>query len=158
MMAVRCTHVAEVEIDEVTGQVDLVRYVAVTDVGNVANPMVIDGQVHGGIAHGVGQALFESVVYDADGQLLTADLRQYAMPRSTDLPSFELDRTVTPTPVNALGAKGAGEIGAIAPTAAISNAVCNALADLGVRHIEMPITAEKVWRAMRDAKAPNPVS
>jgi aerobic carbon-monoxide dehydrogenase large subunit len=147
------THIAEIEVDETTGQVDLVRYVAVTDVGNVANPMVIDGQVHGGIAHGMGQALLESAVYDADGQLLTADFMQYPLPRSTDLPSFELDRTITPTPVNALGAKGAGEIGAIAPTAAITNAVCNALADLGVRHIEMPVTAEKVWRAMRDAKA-----
>ncbi len=149
------THIAEVEVDEATGQVELVRYVAVNDMGNVANPMVIDGQIHGGIAHGFGQALLEHAVYDDSGHLLTANLRQYAMPRATHLPNFELDRTVTPTPVNKLGAKAAGEVGAISPTAAIANAVCNALADLGVKHIDMPITPEKVWRTMRDALAAN---
>lgn len=151
-------HAAVVEVDEKTGQVELVRYVAVNDVGNVANPMVIDGQIHGGITHGVGQVLLEAAVYDGDGHLLTDNLRNYALPRASHLPSFELERTVTPTPHNALGAKGAGEVGAIPPAAAIANAVCDALADLGVEHIDMPITAEKVWRAIHDAQAARPAS
>lgn len=142
------THVAEVEVDEKTGQIEIVRYVAVSDVGNAANPMVVDGQVQGGIAHGVGQALLEEAVYDENGQLLTANFGQYGIPRATHLPNFELDRTVTPTSVNALGSKAAGEIGTVPASAAICNAVCNALSDLGVQHIDMPITAEKVWRAI----------
>jgi aerobic carbon-monoxide dehydrogenase large subunit len=145
-------HAAVVEVDEKTGQVELVRYLAVNDVGNVANPLVIDGQLHGGITHGVGQVLLEAAVYDGDGHLLTDNLRNYALPRASHLPSFELERTVTPTPRNALGAKGAGEVGAIPPAAAISNAICDALAELGVEHIDMPITAEKVWRAVHDAQ------
>jgi carbon-monoxide dehydrogenase large subunit len=143
--------VATVEIDEATGAVDLVGFAAVCDAGEVANPMVLEGQVQGGIAHGVGQALFEHAVYDSDGHLLTANLDEYALPRASHLPVFQVERTVTPTPHNPLGAKGAGEIGTVGAAAAIGNAVCNALADLGVRHIDMPFVAEKVWRVMHDA-------
>jgi carbon-monoxide dehydrogenase large subunit len=146
---------AVVEIDEVTGQVDLVRFVAVSDVGEVANAMVIDGQVQGGIAHGVGQALLERAIFDQDGHLLTDSFMDYALPRATDLPNFELDRIVSPTPHNPLGAKGAGELGAVGAAAAIGNAVCDALADLGVKHIDMPYTAEKIWRLLHEARAKN---
>jgi carbon-monoxide dehydrogenase large subunit len=143
------THIALVEIDEQTGKVDLVRYVAVNDVGNVANPAVVDGQMHGSIALGVGQALLEAAVYDEEGHLLSEDFSTYATPKATDLPSFELDRTVTPTPLNPLGAKGAGDIGNPPAPPAVVNAVCDALSDLGVKHVEMPVTAEKVWRLLR---------
>ncbi|MBV9691938.1 MAG: molybdopterin-dependent oxidoreductase [Ktedonobacteraceae bacterium] len=147
------SHIAIVEIDEQTGQVDLVRYVAVNDAGNVGNPLVVDGQIEGSIAHAIGQVLIERAVYDEQGNLLTNNFMTYAIPRATDVPRYELDRTVTPTPHNALGMKGVGEIATVPPAAAISNAVCDALSDLGVKHIDMPITAEKVWRAMRDAQA-----
>ena len=121
------THIAVVEIDEETGQVDLVRYVAVDDVGKKINPMIVDGQLHGGIAQGVGQALWESAIYSDDGQLLTGSMLDYALPRASWLPNFELDETVTPSPVNPLGVKGVGEAGAIASTAAVANAVIDAL-------------------------------
>ncbi len=144
------THVAVVEIDRETGVVRLVRYVAVDDVGNVINPMIVDGQIHGGIAQGVGQALWEEAVYDDDGQLLTGTMLDYALPRAHNLPSYELDRTVTPCPHNPLGVKGVGEAGAIASPAAVVNAVVDALFHLGVRHLDMPLTPEKVWRAMKE--------
>ncbi|HEY7589856.1 MAG TPA: xanthine dehydrogenase family protein molybdopterin-binding subunit [Candidatus Limnocylindrales bacterium] len=146
------THVAIVEIDEETGEVDLVRYVAVDDVGNKINPMIVDGQLHGGIAQGVGQALWEEAVYDNDGQLLSGTMMDYALPRASWLPSFELDQTVTPSPVNPLGVKGVGEAGTIASTAAVANAVIDALAPLGIRHLDMPHTSQKVWRAIQAAK------
>ncbi len=146
------THIAQVEIDEETGVVDLVRYVAVDDVGRKINPMIVDGQLHGGIAQGVGQALWEGVVYNEDGQLLTGSLMDYALPRASWLPSFELDETVTPSPVNPLGVKGVGEAGCIASTAAVANAVIDALSVLGVRHLDMPYTAQKVWGAIQTAK------
>lgn len=146
-------HAAIVEIDEQSGVVDLVRFVAVSDVGNVGNPLVIDGQVQGGIAHGIGQALMEEGVYDDEGHLLTNTLLNYPMPRASALPNFELDRLISPTPHNALGAKGAGEIGAIGAPAAITNAVCNALAEYAVEHLDMPMTPEKVWRAIREPRA-----
>lgn len=146
------THIAQVEIDEETGVVDLVRYVAVDDVGRKINPMIVDGQLHGGIAQGVGQALWEGVVYNEDGQLLTGSLMDYALPRASWLPSFELDETVTPSPVNPLGVKGVGEAGCIASTAAVANAVIDALSVLGVRHLDMPYTAQKVWGAIQIAK------
>jgi aerobic carbon-monoxide dehydrogenase large subunit len=142
------THVAVVEVDDRTGEVDVVRYVAVHDVGNAVNPMVVDGQMHGGIAHGIGQALLEEAVYGPDGRLLTGNLDEYALPRATRLPNFEISSTVTPTPHNVLGAKGAGEVGTVGAAAAVVNAVCDALADLGVVHIEMPVTPEKVWQAV----------
>jgi carbon-monoxide dehydrogenase large subunit len=139
--------VAIVEVDDQTGDVEIVRYVAVHDVGTVGNALVVDGQIDGGILHAIGQALMEEARYDAQGNLLTDSLDRYPIPKATDMPDLELARTETPTPHSALGGKGAGEIGTIAPAAAITNAVCDAL---GVRHLDMPLTAEKVWRAMRN--------
>ncbi len=141
------THIALVEVDEETGVVDLVRYVAVDDVGKKINPMIVDGQLHGGIAQGVGQALWEEVVYADDGQLLSGSLLDYALPRAGWLPAFELDETVTPR-----GVEGVGEAGCIASTAAVANAVIDALSPLGVRHLDMPYTAQKVWGALQAAK------
>jgi carbon-monoxide dehydrogenase large subunit len=146
------THIAIVEIDEETGVVDLVRYVAVDDVGKKINPLIVDGQLHGGIAQGVGQALWEQAIYGEDGQLLTGSMLDYALPKASRLPSFELDETVTPSPVNPIGVKGVGEAGTIASTAAVANAVNDALAPLGIRHLDMPFTAQSVWRAMQSAK------
>ena len=134
------THIAIVEIDEETGHVELVRYVAVDDVGNKINPMIVDGQLHGGIAQGVGQALWEGAIYSDDGQLLTGSMLDYALPRAAWFPNIELDETVTPSPVNPLGVKGVGEAGAIASTAAVANAVIDALSPLGIRHLDMPYT------------------
>jgi carbon-monoxide dehydrogenase large subunit len=146
------THIATVEIDEETGVVDLVRYVAVDDVGNKINPMIVDGQLHGGIAQGIGQALWEGAVYSDDGQLLTGSMLDYALPKASRLPNFELDQTVTPSPVNPLGVKGVGEAGTIASTAAVANAVIDALSPLGIRHLDMPYTSQKVWSAIQSAK------
>ena len=147
------THIAVVEIDRDTGEVDLVRYVAVDDCGNVINPMIVDGQVHGGIAYGVGQALWEHAVYDDGGQLLSATLLDYAVPRAHRLPSFETDRTVTPCPHNPLGVKGIGEAGTIAAPTAVTNAVVDALAPFGIDHLDMPLTSERVWRAMNQGRS-----
>jgi carbon-monoxide dehydrogenase large subunit len=146
------SHVAVVEIDEDTGVVDLVRYVAVDDVGKKINPLIVDGQLHGGIAQGIGQALWEGAVYSDDGQLLTGSMMDYALPRAARLPSFELDETVTPSPVNPLGVKGVGEAGTIASTAAVANAVIDALSPLGIHHLDMPYTPQTVWRAIQSAK------
>jgi carbon-monoxide dehydrogenase large subunit len=141
-------HLAVVEVDTETGAADLVRYVAVDDVGSVINPMIVDGQVHGGIAQGVAQALFEEAIYDEDGSLLTGSLVNYLVPSAAELPSFELDRTETPSPTNPLGVKGVGETGAIASPAAVMNAVVDALAPYGVEDVAMPATPERVWRAI----------
>ena len=148
-------HACVVEVEPETGKVKLVRYVAVDDVGNVINPMIVDGMVHGGVAQGIGQALWEGAVYDDDsGQLVTGSMMDYAMPKADMLPMYETDRTVTPTLVNPLGIKGAGETGTIASTPAVVNAVVDALAGLGVDHIEaMPLTAERVWKTIQAAKA-----
>jgi carbon-monoxide dehydrogenase large subunit len=146
------THIAVVEIDEETGETDLVRYLAVDDVGKKINPMIVDGQLHGGIVQGVGQALWETAVYADDGQLLSGSMMDYALPRASWIPNIELDETVTPSPVNPLGVKGVGEAGAIASTAAVANAVNDALAPLGIRHLDMPFTAQTVWRAIQTAK------
>jgi len=147
-------HACVVEIDRETGHVKLLRYIAVDDVGNVINPMIVDGMVHGGIAQGVGQAMWEGAVYDdASGQLVTGTMMDYALPKADMLPMYETDRTVTPTPVNPLGIKGAGETGTIAATPAVVNAVVDALAPLGVDHIEvMPLTAQRVWQLIQGAK------
>jgi carbon-monoxide dehydrogenase large subunit len=145
------THVAVVEVDRETGEVRLRRYVAVDDVGRVINPMIVDGQVHGGIAQGVGQALWEGAVYDEDGQLLTSSLMDYAIPKAEFFPSFELDRTETLSDVNPLGVKGVGEAATIASTPAVVNAVVDALAPLGIGHLDMPLTPERVWRAIEAA-------
>ena len=146
------THIAVVEIDAETGEVSLERYVAVDDVGKVINPMIVDGQVHGGIAQGIAQALWEGAVYDENGQLQTPSLNEYAVPKADFFPPFEVERTETPTDVNPLGVKGAGETGTIASTPAVVNAVVDALAPLGIKHLDMPLTPERVWRAMQQAK------
>lgn len=142
-------HVAVVEVDEATGQVDVVKYAAVNDAGVIGNPLIVTGQVEGSIVHGLGQALMEEAEYDEQGRLVSADLRGYALPRATDVPFFDLDSTVTPSPHNSLGLKGAGEIATVPPAAAVVNAVCDALSDLGVEHIDMPLTPEKVWRHLQ---------
>jgi carbon-monoxide dehydrogenase large subunit len=139
------THICVVEVDKETGEAEIVRYVAVDDCGRQINPMLVAGQLHGGITMGVGQALFERVVYGEDGQLLTGTLMDYAMPLSSELPSFELDHTVTPSPVNPLGVKGIGEAGTIASTPAVANAIIDAL---GVVHVDMPFTSEKLWNVI----------
>jgi carbon-monoxide dehydrogenase large subunit len=146
------THICVVEVEAETGRVDIKRYVAVDDVGNVINPLIVDGQVQGGIVQGIGQALWEGAVYDENGQLLTGTLSDYAIPHADHFPMFELDRTVTTTTVNDLGAKGAGEAGTIASTPAVVNAVIDALSPLGIRHIDMPLSAPRVWAAMQAAK------
>ncbi|HTY78975.1 MAG TPA: molybdopterin cofactor-binding domain-containing protein [Candidatus Bathyarchaeia archaeon] len=147
-------HACVVEVDPDTGHVKIVRYVAVDDVGNVINPMIVDGMVHGGIAQGAAQALWEGAVYDdQSGQLVTGSLMDYALPKADMLPMYETDRTETPTPVNPLGIKGAGETGTIASTPAVMNAVVDALSGLGVDHIEaMPLTPERVWKTLQAAK------
>jgi carbon-monoxide dehydrogenase large subunit len=142
------THVCVVEVDRDTGQVEIVKYVAVDDVGNVINPMIVDGQLHGGIAQGIAQALYEGAVYADNGELITATMNDYAIPKASMLPTYELDRTVTTTTVNPMGAKGAGEAGTIGSTPAVSNAVVDAISHLGVQHLDMPYTPERVWRAM----------
>ena len=145
-------HVCEVEIDRETGALDLVRYTAVDDVGRAINPMVVHGQTHGGAAQGIGQALWELCAYDAQGQLLTASFMDYAMPRADVLPSFTTDISEVLSPTNKLGVRGAGEGGTTGALGAVVNAVVDALAEFGVRHIEMPVTPERVWRAIHSAK------
>ena len=145
------THVAVVEVDVDTGEVSIQRYVGVDDVGVVINPMIVDGMVHGGVTQGIGQALQEEAIYDDEGQLLTGSMMDYAVPMAEVLPSFETDRTETPSPVNPLGIKGAGEAGTIAASPAVVNAVMDALAPFGVKHIDMPLKPEKVWRALQSS-------
>ena len=146
------THICVVEIDPDTGDTKVLRYVAVDDVGNVINPMIVEGMVHGGVAQGLGQALWEEAVYDDDGQLITGSMLDYAVPQAASLPSFETARTVTPSPTNPLGVKGAGETGTIAASPAVINAVVDALSPFGVRHIDMPAKAEKVWRLIQESQ------
>jgi carbon-monoxide dehydrogenase large subunit len=143
------THVCVVEVDAQTGEVKVVKYLAVDDCGRLLNPMIAEGQVHGGIAQGLAQALFEEVVYDDNGQLLTGTLMDYAIPHAEQVPHYELDHTVTPTTVNPLGIKGIGEAGTIGSTPAVANAVIDALAPFGVAHIDMPLRPEKLWAAMQ---------
>ncbi len=145
-------HAAIVDVDADTGKVDVVRYVAVDDCGRAINPLLIEGQVHGGVAHAIGQALFEQVVYDADGQLITGTFVDYALPTAAELPSFETDRTETPSPVNQLGVKGVGEAGTIAATPTMVNAVLDALRPLGVEYMDMPLTPMRVWQAIQEAR------
>jgi carbon-monoxide dehydrogenase large subunit len=146
-------HIAVAEIDTETGRVELLRHVAVDDCGRILNPMLVAGQQHGGIAQGVSQALYESVEYDDDGNPLTTNLMDYALPSAAEFPSFEASNTETPTPLNPLGAKGIGESGTIGSTPAVQNAVVDALSIFGIRHLDMPLTSERVWRAIRDARA-----
>jgi aerobic carbon-monoxide dehydrogenase large subunit len=146
-------HIAVVEVDVETGRARLVRHVAVDDCGTVLNPLLVEGQQHGGVAAGVGQALFEEVRFDDAGNPVTSNLADYAVPSAAELPSFDVRCTETPTPLNPLGAKGIGEAATIGSTPAVQNAVIDAIAHLGVRHIDMPCTPEQVWRAIRDARA-----
>ena len=146
------SHIAVVEVDAETGVVKFLRYVAVDDCGKILSPLLVEGQVHGGIAQGIAQALYEEVIYDEGGQLLTATLMDYAVPKAHMLPRFELSATVTPSPVNLLGVKGVGEAGTIGSTPCVVSAVLDALKPFGIRHIDMPLKPEKVWRAIRDAQ------
>ena len=147
------THIAVVEVDAGTGKVELLRLVAVDDCGTVLNPLIVEGQQHGGLAAGVGQALYEEVRFDEDGNPVTSNLAEYAIPSAAELPSFEVFSTETPTPMNPLGAKGIGEAATIGSTPAVQNAVIDALAHLGVRHIDLPCTPERVWQTMQHAAA-----
>src|SRR5690348_16489582 len=140
------THICQVEIDPDTGEVKLTKYLAVDDCGNVINPLLVEGQIHGGIVQSIGQVLFEEAVYDSEGQLISGELTDYALPRAADIPRMELARTVTPTPVNPMGVKGVGEAGTIGATPCLVNAVVDALAPLGVNHVDLPIKRENIWR------------
>ena len=146
-------HVAIVEVDTETGNVELLRYVAVDDVGVVINPTIVEGQIHGGLAQGVAQALYEEAVYDEDGNLLTSNMTTYLVPSATEFPRWELDRVETPSPTNPLGVKGVGETGAIASPAAVMNAVIDALAADGITDIDMPASPERVWRALEEVRS-----
>jgi carbon-monoxide dehydrogenase large subunit len=139
-------HISMLEIDRETGEPKLLKLVAVDDAGNLINPLIVEGQIHGGLAQGIGQALVEEVVYNSDGQLVTGSFMDYAIPRATDFPRFELDSTVTPTPVNPLGAKGVGEAGTLGSTPSIVCAAVDALSEFGVKHIDMMLRPEKLWR------------
>ena len=143
------THIAVVEVDGDTGEVELRKYVAIDDVGNVINPMIVEGMVHGGVVQGVGQALSEEAIYDESGQLITGSMMDYAIPTAESVPSIITDRTTTPSPTNPLGVKGAGETGTIAASPAVMNAVVDALSPFGIKHMNMPAKSEKVWRAMQ---------
>lgn len=147
------SHLALVEVDPETGDVELLEYWATDDCGNVISPMIVDGQVHGGIAQGIAQALFEEAIYDETGNLLTSSLADYPLPTAGSLPSFSLDRTVTPTDVNPLGVKGIGEAGTIGSAQTIVNAVVDAVSHLGVSHIDMPLRPKRVWQAIEDARS-----
>jgi carbon-monoxide dehydrogenase large subunit len=146
-------HIAVVEVDLDTGQARVVRHVAVDDCGTVINPLLVEGQQHGGVAAGIGQALYEEIRHDHDGNPLTASLVDYGIPTAAELPSFDVRSTETPTPLNPLGAKGIGEAATIGSTPAVQNAVIDALAHLGVRHLDLPCTPERVWRAIREAES-----
>jgi carbon-monoxide dehydrogenase large subunit len=140
------THIAVVEIDRDTGDIEFLRYVAVDDCGKVINPLLVDGQLHGGIVQSIGQAMYEEVVYDEQGQLITGTLMDYAVPRASHIPELELERTETPSPVNPLGVKGVGEAGTIGSTPAIVGAIVDALAPFGIKHLDMPVKPEAIWR------------
>jgi carbon-monoxide dehydrogenase large subunit len=139
-------HISMLEIDRDTGEPKLLRLIAVDDAGHLINPLIVEGQIHGGLAQGIGQAMIEEAVYGDDGQLLTGSFMDYAMTRATDFPRFELENTVTPTPVNPLGAKGCGEAGTLGSTPSIVSAACDALSEFGVKHIDMMLRPEKLWR------------
>jgi carbon-monoxide dehydrogenase large subunit len=145
-------HVAEVEIDPDTGVVEIVRYTGVNDFGTVVNPMLVAGQLHGGVAQGIGQAFMECVSYDANGQPITGSFMDYALPRAEDIPLMQIGDHPVPAKSNPLGTKGCGEAGCAGSLSTLTNAVLDALSELGITHIDMPLTPERVWRAIRDAK------
>jgi len=145
-------HVAEVEIDPETGVVKIVRYSGVNDFGAIINPMIVAGQLHGGVAQGIGQALMEEVNYDASGQPITGSFMDYALPRAVDIPPIAVGDHPSAARSNSLGTKGCGEAGCAGSLATIANAALDALSDYGIKHIDMPLTPEKIWRAIKDAK------
>jgi carbon-monoxide dehydrogenase large subunit len=140
--------VAVVEVSRETGAIKILKYVGIHDSGTIVNPMLAEGQVHGAVVQGIGQALFEGMVYDPDGQPLSGSLMDYALPRADNMPSFIFETMETPSPITGLGVKGIGELPTLAAPAAIANAVMDALSQTGVRHIDTPLTTEKVWRAL----------
>lgn len=145
------SHLAVVEVDTSTGHIELTKYTALDDCGPQINPMIVKGQVHGGVVQGIGQALWEEAIYDDNAQLVTGSMLDYALPRADRLPLIEVISTVTPSPHHPLGVKGIGEAGTIASTVTVYNAVLDALRPLGVTHIDMPFTPERVWRAIQNA-------
>jgi carbon-monoxide dehydrogenase large subunit len=146
-------HICVVEVDPETGAVALQRYVAVDDCGIVINPMIVEGQIHGGVVQGIAQALYEEVIYDPEtGQLKTGTLLDYMVPTANEIPEFVADRTVTPSTTNPLGAKGIGEAGTIASSPAVINAICDALSPLGIKHVDMPATPDRVWKQIKEAR------
>jgi carbon-monoxide dehydrogenase large subunit len=147
------SHVCTVEVDVDTGEVRILRYIAVDDCGPHINPMIVEGQIHGGVIQGLGEGLQEIALYDDDGQLITGTMMDYAVPKASQMPKLELDHTVTPSPVNPLGIKGCGEAGTIASAACLVNAVCDALAPFGIVHIDKPLTPARVWAAIQAARA-----
>ncbi len=149
-------HVCEVEVDPDTGTVEIVKYSCVNDFGNVINPLIVEGQLHGGVVQGIGQVLMEHTVYDSDGQLLTGSFMDYAMPRASDVPSFQLADHPAPATTNPLGVKGCGEAGCAGALTSVMNAVIDALTDRGIRHVDMPLKPSQIWQALQDAKAARP--
>jgi carbon-monoxide dehydrogenase large subunit len=145
-------HISMLEIDRETGEPRLLKLVAVDDAGVLINPMIVEGQIHGGLAQGIGQAMMEEAVYNSDGQLVTGSFMDYALPRATDFPRFELHATVTPTPVNPFGAKGVGEAGTLGSTPCIVAAAVDALSEFGVTHIDMMLRPEKLWRLINGSR------
>src|SRR5689334_21099630 len=144
-------HICAVEIDRETGDAKITKYVAVDDCGNIINPMIVDGQLHGGIVQSIGQALYEEMVYDDEGQLRSATFLDYAMPSVNEIPDIQLERQITPSPTNELGVKGIGEAGTIAATGAIMNAVVDALSPLGIKHVDMPASPDRLWKLIKEA-------
>jgi carbon-monoxide dehydrogenase large subunit len=145
-------HVCVVEVDTETGSSEIVNYVAVDDCGNQINPVIVEGQVHGGVAQGIAEAMYEEAVYDESGNLLTSSMHSYRIPSAAELPPFHTDSTVTPSTTNPLGVKGVGETGTIAAPPAVVNAVIDALQPFGITDLDMPVTPERVWRALQQAK------
>jgi len=142
-------HIAVTEVDRDTGDIQIKRYVAVDDCGNIVNPLIVAGQIHGGVAQGLGQAIYEQAVYDDDGQLISGEFTDYTVPKAAMVPNIETEHTVTPSPVNPLGVKGVGEAGTIGASPALVNSVVDALSPLGVRHIDMPMTPERIWNLIQ---------
>jgi carbon-monoxide dehydrogenase large subunit len=149
-------HVCEVEIDRETGEVEIARYTVVDDVGTVLNPLLLHGQIHGGVVQGVGQVLMEDIQRDTSGQPITGSFMDYAMPRASDVGDIEVESHPVPTKTNPIGVKGAGEAGCVGALPAVANALVDALSEFGVRHIEMPATPERIWRAMNGSGALRP--
>ena len=139
----------QLEVDKDTGEIEIQKYLAVEDCGNVINPMIVEGQIVGGIVQGVGQALYEHGIYDDDGQLVSGSMLDYTMPRADNFPMIDSDRIETPSPSNSLGVKGVGEMGSITSPPAVVNAVVDALSDYDVKHIDMPLTSEKIWNIIQ---------